>query len=162
MDVEKDVTGRLPEHLDDVQRVRPAIAEEFLQMFHVLIDDVLFEVRHLVRQLRTGEVEDERAVYDGHLDGSKCCIESDQLRYIVPGDNGDSPLLQNEVDFKLAFESIDGIEEFDRGPLVGLIYYAILSLARSKQVKETDRVERYVFRNPRFRHDSLRQRFRRD
>jgi hypothetical protein len=76
MEVHQLVPGQAFELGGDVQGVHPAVAEPFGQFGVVLLDDVVLEVRNLKRELGVGEVQEEGAVDDPHLNRHQVFVEA--------------------------------------------------------------------------------------
>ena len=113
MNVQQGKPRRLAKHLGHMRCIGPAIAEQFLKMLDVLVQHMLFEIRHLVRKLGAGEIEDEGAFDNADFQRAQFRIRSDKTWHSMARDLPDSPVANNVVNFHFAFKPVNAIKEFD-------------------------------------------------
>jgi hypothetical protein len=86
MDIEQNISGHGLERIGDVQRIRPSVAKKLAEMLMMLGNDFLVEIGNFPRQFRAGEIEDEGARDDRHLDREKLVVVQNKLRDVMTGD----------------------------------------------------------------------------
>ena len=73
------------------------------------------KIGNFLRSLCASEIEEKGPPDDLHFNGAQIFIRADQFRHFMSENLIDSPGLKNLVNFVLALESVEPVEEFDRG-----------------------------------------------
>lgn len=156
MNVQKDKSSRLAKHLDNVQRIAPALFKHFAHPLQMLIEHVLLEIRYFVRQFRAGEVEQEWTSHQRHFDGAQLSILIDKQWHVMAGDVLNSFVAQKMVNFQLAVKAVQAVEELNGCKSIGAKDESILTRSRAESFEQPARMTRFVFGYSRIIHADIR------
>jgi len=130
-------------------------SEHFAHAIQMFIQHVLLEIRNFMRPFCAGEVEEEGAVDHRHFNRTELLIPFPQSRHIVSSDKSNSFGTEDLVNFQLAGETIQTIEEFHRGKALGTQDKSILPRTRPEKTREATVISPFEFVNARFVHAAL-------
>jgi hypothetical protein len=144
MDIEQNISGHGLERIGDVQRIRPSVAKKLAEMLMMLGNDFLVEIGNFPRQFRAGEIEDEGARDDRHLDREKLVVVQNKLRDVMTGDLSNLFFGNQSIDREFSSVAINAVKKLNSRPFRGAPDYTILPDARAQLIYAQSPVTKVV------------------